>query len=167
MNLIPKDVPTKEAVRRIIAQARSSTWNGTDFSPYFNGCRWFLERELMSIVLTRDDYHHSSGWWKNPDYERCWHLSLGFFDGNKQVKDKDVKKTEEFLSYVFGKHKNKIWTEPPYSEIGKKRGIWHYRLFCDPRWNPIIPRKEVYSKDYTEPGWMSYSELQAYHKELL
>lgn len=164
MNVIEKNTPIKIIIKRILHQARTDTWNGTDFSPYFNACRWFLEGHFVSIILTRDVYHHESGWWKNPDYERCWHLSLGFYDRNKQAKDKDIKKTELFLTYIFAKHKRKIWTEPPYSDQGKKKGIWHYRLFCDPNWIPIIPRKEVYSKDYTEPGWMSYSELQAYHK---
>jgi hypothetical protein len=28
---------------------------------------------------------HTSGWWKNPDYEACWHLSISYAEerGNK------------------------------------------------------------------------------------
>jgi len=167
MNLIPKDVPIKESIRRILAQARSGTWNGISMTPYVDSCRWLLEGQNVGLILSRDVDHTNSGWWKNPDYERCWHLSMSFYDNNRNSIDKDVKKTELFLSYIFGKHKRKIWTEPPYSDIAKRRGIWHYRLFCDSRWKPIIPRKEVYSKNYTEPGWMSYSELQAYHEDFM
>lgn len=167
MNRIGKDVSIKHSIKRIVHQAGSGIWDGQTMDLYWDSCRWILDRHLMTIILTRDAYHHLSGWWKNPDYERCWHLSMAFYDRHWQSKDKDVKKTELFLSYIFGKHKTKIWTEPPYSERGKKMGIWHYRLFCDERWIPIIPRKEVYSKDFTEPEWMSYSELQAYHKDFL
>src|SRR5690606_31231568 len=30
------------------------------------------------LIYTRDVGHHSNGWWKNPDYERCRHLSISF-----------------------------------------------------------------------------------------
>lgn len=52
-----------------------------------------------------------------------------------------------------------LWCEPPYSEEGKKAGVYHYRLFCDENWQPIFPRGEVYSTQFTEMGWKSFSEL--------
>ena len=33
------------------------------------------------------------------------------------------------------------------------------RPLCDTHWRPILPRKEVYSKDFTELGWKSASEV--------
>lgn len=47
---------------------------------YLARCRRVLWDRGVSVLFTRDTGHHSTGWWKNPDYERCWHLSLGFFD---------------------------------------------------------------------------------------
>ena len=29
-----------------------------------------------SLIYTMDEGMHSIGWWKNPDYARCYHLSL-------------------------------------------------------------------------------------------
>lgn len=167
MNTIGKEVPLRESVRRVVAHSKTGIWDGQSITPYWNSCQWFLECSSVGMLLTRDHYHHLSGWWKNPDYERCYHLSLSFYDANKQSKPKDPKLTEEILDLTFGKHKKKIWTEPPYSEIAKKMSIWHYRLFCNEKWYPIMPRKEVYTKEFTDPAWMSYSELQAYHKDQL
>lgn len=39
------------------------------------------------------------------------------------------------------------------------KGVYHYRLFCDEAWKPIMPRGEVYSTQFTERGWKSFSDL--------
>jgi len=54
-----------------------------------------------------------------------------------------------------------LWIEPPYSPEGRRSDVHHYRLFCDEHWQPIKPRGEVYSTDFTEKGWKSFSELHA------
>jgi len=64
-----------------------------------------------------------------------------------------------WLEVFYGDDCRYIWAEPPYSEEGRKSDIWHYRLFCDINWQPILPRGEVYSKDFTEKGWKSFSEI--------
>lgn len=114
------------------------------------------------LIFTLDVGHHSSGWWKNPDYERCWHLSISFMDPltAAPTAHKDVELTEEWLVAFYGDDRRYVWAEPPYSNHGKAREVWHYRVFCDPAWQPIIPRGEVYSKEFTEAGWLSYSDLQ-------
>jgi hypothetical protein len=68
---------------------------------------------------------------------------------------------EKILDGLFGQNKKMIWIEPPYSEHGKSKEVWHYRLFCDANWFPIMPRGEVYSKEFTEKGWKSYSEIHS------
>ena len=45
---------------------------------YIGECSWFSPHRGVQIIFTRDTGHHSSGWLKNPDYERCWHLSLSY-----------------------------------------------------------------------------------------
>lgn len=137
--------------------------------------RWLMRsctaRHLPSgtlLIFTRDAGMHSSGWWKNPDYERCWHLSLSFHDPiTGEDGPKDARLTDEWLEAFYGDDCRYAWAEPPYSPDGKKADVWHYRVFCDPSWAAILPRGEVYSKEFTERGWMSFSELRnAHHRAL-
>ncbi|MBV5327213.1 MAG: hypothetical protein JZU65_06165 [Chlorobium sp.] len=137
----------------IKSAARLGIWNGKERSQYFESCRWLLERYPATVVFTKEVGYHSGGWWKNPDYERCWHLSLSFRGGAEK------KVTAEIINNIFGLYKNLLWVEPPHSEQGKKLNVWHYRLFCDDNWNPIKPRGEVYSTQFTELGWRSFSGL--------
>lgn len=120
-----------------------------------------LSREtLIRVIFTRDSGYHSAGWWKNPDYERCEHLSLSFLDAETGSKMDQQKTLAAKVSRAFfGDHIDKLWIEPPYSDEGRARSVYHYRLFCDIGWNPILPRGEVYSTHLTEKGWKSFSEL--------
>jgi len=112
------------------------------------------------LLYTRDVGHHSSGWWKNPDYENCYHLSLSFFDS---VTGKPAPfrrgEAEVWVRLFFGDDRRLLWCEPPSSALGRDRQVHHYRLFCDPAWKPVKPRGEVYSRTLTEAGWKSFSEL--------
>ena len=116
----------------------------------------------ITLIYTRDIGHHSSGWFKNPDYERCYHLSLSFFDPESLMPRTFNRRAGHELSRLFfGDDTRLLWIEPPYSAEGKLRGVHHYRLFCDPGWQPIKPRGEVYNTEFTEKGWKSFSELHA------
>lgn len=116
------------------------------------------------LIFTFDEGMHSSGWWKNPDYERCRHLSVSFRDPiTGESAPKDCKITDLWLEAFYGDDRRYIWSEPPFSSDGKRRDVWHYRVFCDPAWQPILPRGEVYSREFTEQGWLSFSELQTEH----
>lgn len=144
-----------DMARRMRFAAMQDVWNGVDATPYFEQCKWLSQRFICSMIFTRDVGYHSGGWWKNPDYERCWHLSISFPDGRNKVT------LDKIIEALFGAHKNLIWVEPPYTDTGKKYDVWHYRLFCDENWQPIKPRGEVYSTQFTEKGWKSFSELKA------
>lgn len=133
-----------------------------------DGCRARHEPTGTLLIFTRDAGAHSGGWWKNPDYERCWHLSLSFEDPETgEAAPKDVKLTQEWLELFFGEYQRLLWAEPPYTPQGKRKDVWHYRLFCDPSWTPLLPRGEVYTKQFTESGWMSFSELRGAHAKAL
>ena len=149
-------------VRTMRKAAMSGTWEGRSMTGYFKRCRHVLYDLGMIALFTRDTGHHTSGWWKNPDYERCFHLSLSFRDpetGEPAPRNKPL--TGLMLDGVYSHDKRLIWCEPPYSDDGKARDTWHYRLFCDDHWRPIMPRGEVYGHDLTEAGWKSFSEVQA------
>ncbi len=119
------------------------------------------------IIFTRDAGHHSSGWWKNPDYERCWHLSISFLGMPGAIPVPFEKaEAERIAQGFFGDHARWCWVERPYSPEGKARDVWHYRLFCDPSWAPIQPRGEVYSKEATPADWRSFSEIHGYQPAL-
>lgn len=142
--------------------ALSGTFDGTVPNKYLERCRAFHEPTGTLLIYTRDVGYHSSGWWKNPDYERCGHLSLSFVDPlTGQIAPRDRKRSKEWAQLFFGRHAGKAWIEPPYTKEGKAKEVHHYRLFCDPAWEPIVPRGEVYSRELTELGWLSWSDERA------
>lgn len=153
MRVLDKHTLLFDACKRFRYAAIQNEWDGRSDVP--DNCRWLLERYGCTIVYTRESGYHSGGWWKNPDYERCWHLSIAFFGGI------DKKTLKTIIDNLFGDYQNWIWTEPPYSDIGKAKEVWHYRLFCDEHWQPIKPRGEVYNTHFTERGWKSFSEVNA------
>src|SRR5579859_6428518 len=55
-------------------RGRSQEFN----QPYFARARQLHEKTGTSLIFTKDTGHHTSGWFKNPDYERCYHLSVSF-----------------------------------------------------------------------------------------
>ncbi len=115
-----------------------------------------------SLIFTRDTGHHSSGWFRNPDFERCWHLSLSPAPSRlwtPDTPDLDRRLRDRWLAAFFGEWTRLLWAESPHSSAGKRAGVWHWRLFCDEHWEPILPRGEVYSSEFTEKGWKSASEL--------
>lgn len=110
------------------------------------------------LLFTRDIGYHSCGWFKNPDYERCYHLSLSFWDmQTKQPRPYEYKLARTWVNIFYGDWTRYIWTESNHRPIPSTPH--HYRVMCDPAWQPIIPRGEVYSTEFTELGWKSYSEL--------
>lgn len=148
-------------LRRMRQCAWSGTWNGKSDTPYFRYCKHGYRTLGLIAIFTRDVGYHTSGWWKNPDFERCQHLSLSFVDPETEERaPKNQKLTDAFVDALFGVNKRLLWCEPPYSDDGKRMDVWHYRLFCDKGWNPIKPRGEVYGRELTEAGCLSFSDLQ-------
>ena len=144
------------AVARLAALQGS--FNGTQLTmPYMQACIHDYAPLDARIIFTRDTGHHSSGWWKNPEYERCEHLSMSFADGFAK------RKGEILARAFFGDSAKLLWIEPPYSSAGKQKEVWHYRLFCDEAWKPIKPSGEVYSRRMPAE-WMSFSERHASQK---
>jgi hypothetical protein len=117
----------------------------------------------VSLIFTRDEGMHACGWWKNPDYERCEHVSLAFWElrpGRPPLPQDHVRARLWCLGFFGVERCRYLWIEPPYSERGIERDVYHYRLFLAPDWRlPVLPRGEVYSRDFTEAGWKSWSDL--------
>lgn len=113
------------------------------------------------LIYTRDTGHHSSGWFKNPDYERCLHLSLSFTEPHRPLarRPRDYVLSDGWARLFFGDALRWAWAEPPVSARARELEVWHYRVFCDRFWLPLKPRGEVYSTEFTERGWKSATEL--------
>ena len=129
---------------------------------HINRCTHHHKPTQTTILYTRDVGMHDSGWWKNPDYNRCLHLSLSFIvmeGGSFHRLPHDHKMSRLWAEAFFGDDAKLLWIEGPFSEKGKIADVWHYRLFCDPAWKPILPRGEVYSRDWTPSDWKSWSDI--------
>jgi hypothetical protein len=148
-------------VNRMKRQAASGLFDGRVPSPYLARCH-HTHMLGISATYSRDVGYHTSGWWKNPDYERCRHLSLAFFEPESMqfTGQKNDPLTRLMVDAIFGVDRRWLWCEPPYSDEGKRKCVWHYRLFCDQGWQPICPRGEVYGRELIEAGWLSYSDVQ-------
>jgi hypothetical protein len=132
---------------------------------YIAACSAVHEASGTRLIFTRDSGAHSGGWWKNPDYELCKHLSLSFiaYDWGRRdygPRPQDRGKAAEWCELFFGRDACRLlWVEPPFTPEGKAADVFHYRLFCDQAWVPIKPRGEVYSRHLTEAGWKSWSDI--------
>jgi hypothetical protein len=105
----------------------------------------------ISVLASHDQGTHASGWWRNSDYDRCWHLSLCALHpahGYVDLPDSDLK---SWARGVFGQHVAISWTEPPASKLDIYRDApasaytTHVRVFLDQGGNPIQPEGEVYT----------------------
>lgn len=148
--------------------AKYGHWTGRiqskEQAKYFERCRRLFHTYPWSqLIFTRDVGMHTCGWWKNPDYEQCLHLSVSFIgvEGRRVFPlPKHEELTDAWVRLFFGEWTSLVWAEPPFSPEGQERGIWHYRVFTDRTFRtPLLPRGEVYSRELTERGWKSWSDL--------
>jgi hypothetical protein len=129
---------------------------------YIHSCTALHEPSHSVVLFTRDTGHHTSGWMKNPDFERCLHLSLSYRvveDRRLHLLPQDRKTSAHWARLFFGDALSLAWVESPKSDHGKRHDVWHWRVFCDPSWAPMHPRGEVYSTELTEIGWRSASQV--------
>lgn len=123
-------------------------------------CIRVLRRAGLALIYTRDTGMHSSGWFKNPDFERCLHLSISFRDSETgQAAPFEAYVAERLCRAFFGSDTGEAWIEGPKTPGGIRLGVMHYRVFCDEGWQPRRPRGEVYSLELAEAGWRSWSDL--------
>jgi hypothetical protein len=169
VNLITTSMEHLSRVMKI--HAKKGFFDGTTGTPYFESARQFHQETGVNIMFTRDIGYHTSGWFKNPDYERCWHLSLSFWDAEGQSpkpRPFENKLAQAWVHCFYGPSARFVWEEgmttDARSQIGNE--VRHYRVFCDPAWQPIIPRGEVYTKDFTEKGWLSWSDKLHAEKQM-
>lgn len=148
----------------MLAQANRGWYIGDDASLRRYGQRRDVigrtERELgIRLLLSKDKMHHSVGWWRNAEYEYCWHLSMSAWDRGRMLSNftgdpEDIPAAEEryWTFAFFPEHFDKLWHEPggtdprlTPAEKMRNRHFAHLRLFLDPEtFEPFIPEGEVY-----------------------
>lgn len=127
---------------------------------------------LISLLLSRDKMHHSVGWWRNAEYEYCWHLSVSAKPIEELGPHPDIPlwgvtpyaqvpraEIRYWIHAFFPVDFDKVWMEPggtdprlTREEARAHATMWHARLFLhptilDPRgepFHPFIPQGEVY-----------------------
>lgn len=173
--------PTDSMLAKVRLSANAGHFDGRETAAnmaYIRRCTWFHGASGTQFIYTRDTGHHSSGWMKNPDFERCWHFSVSFREPLQWPEDRIM--SQDFLLRMgmifpqapFDKRLAALWAralledmhryawvESPKSPEGKHLEVLHYRVFCGPDWQVISPRGEVYSTQHTEPDWRSWSEI--------
>ncbi|HEY2512550.1 MAG TPA: hypothetical protein VGI39_16900 [Polyangiaceae bacterium] len=165
--LLLVDAHMAQVAKVLRRRALLGTFNGhASGQLYINNCRRICGELRTVIIFTRDTGHHTSGWMKNPDYERCWHLSLSPMPDQIVVPgtvtplgelDKDTR--ARWVRAFYGDDARFTWFESAKSPEGKARHVEHFRLFCDEHWKPKLPRGEVYSMELTALGWRSASQV--------
>jgi len=136
---------------------------------YFRKCTRLHFDTGTQLIFTRDVGYHTSGWFKNPDYERCYHLSLSFHDlehGTYRAFEPEL--ASAWCSAFYGDAVTKIWEEGWSDKSKNTPGLVesrHYRVFCNPAWLAILPRGEVYTRDFTDKHWLSWSDKQYYDRK--
>jgi len=157
--------PDPRIVAHLRIQAAKMNYDGRQ-SPttmrHIQRCTVYHAPTRAVVLFTRDVGMHDSGWWKNPDYNACQHLSLSFAAmerGHVERLPFDRKMARRWAEAFFGDNCRLLWLEGPFSDEGKAAGVHHYRLFCDKAWKPILPRGEVYSRDWTPADWKSWSDV--------
>jgi hypothetical protein len=159
----------RNVARQMRAKARRGWYVGDMASLQAFGTRSVLraatEPELTtSLLFSRDKMHHSVGWWRNAEYEYCWHLSISTSetpDGATKVK---VPQSElRYWTHAFYPEDfDKVWLEPggtdprlTQEEKLRHATMFHMRVFLEPQlldsrgepFHPFIPKGEVY--DFT------------------
>lgn len=129
-----------------------------------------LNPELaISLSFSRDKMHHSVGWWKNAEYEYCWHLSIAAKVWEAVSDDAWARFAFEpfprnelryWAHTFFPLDFEKLWQEPGGTdprltpeEARVHATMWHFRVFLHPTilnaqgepFHEFIPKGEVYT----------------------
>lgn len=72
------------------------------------------------VLFTRDAGMHTSGWMRNPDYERCLHLSLSPAPMEPETLASQEEIEVFWVRAFFGDTRRWTWMEGPKSVEGKR-----------------------------------------------
>lgn len=107
----------------------------------------------LSLILTLDHGTHASGWWRNSQYDLCFHLSICGLSADRSEYETPLEaEMRWWATAFFSIDVDKAWIEPPASALDRYRfarssaHTWHVRLFLDRETGEaILPKGEVYT----------------------
>lgn len=158
-NLIEDTETVAKAEDRRLARLRrlavETPWNGQTEIPRQQRIRAasHLDRDIgVSLLLTYDIGYHASGWWRNSQYDSCWHASLVCINlPDRSYTDPADRVVRAWMHALFREWLHHAWTEPPatssdpYRNAPASRYTTHVRIFTDRSpIRPITPKGEVY-----------------------
>lgn len=164
--------PTVEQLnvaRQMRAFCRRHPWPGT--ARTMPRCRAMRQTAAVTdaemrtnLLLTLDVGYHASGWWRNAEYDTCWHLSLSWptpgVDDRPSYEPMPRPEASFWARLFFGDYAKWVWHEPggvahdrrAHQEALAYKNIEHLRLFLDRRTlRPILPTGEVYDLTRWDP----------------
>lgn len=103
---------------------------------------------VVRVIFTLDCGMHMGGWWKNSEYDRCWHLSLTMRTASSPLAIPETPTHAEqdvWVHAFFDPHAAWVWFEPATNTTPAGKAPVHYRLFLNQDLDPILPRGEVYT----------------------
>lgn len=143
-------------LRRLRRRAVEDPWDGREVPQAHRiTARSVLDPDVgVSLLLTYDRGYHASGWWRNSQYDTCWHASLVCLDltGPRPVHTDPVDRVvRAWMHALFGEWMRHAWIEPPAAPGDPHRNApaskyaTHVRIFTDRGpLRPITPVGEVY-----------------------
>lgn len=160
---------TAERTRKRLAVLRSRAfrrpWDGHGIPARPELMSALLEPgRRTSVMLSFDRGTHASGWWRNSEYDSCYHLSLTHLaDDGRSLEAPSDAEVRAWARAAFPLHYSWTWTERPLElgaavqstvRCGVERlpGVAHVRLFTDQAGTPILPMGEVYDLVPFEDG---------------
>jgi len=138
-------------------RAWSRPWDGRGFPPAGRLILCVQDRDKpISVLFTYDVGAHNCGWWRNSQYDRCWHLSMVVLKRAARLVDLAFEtptdlEVRAIARAFFGEDVRRAWVEPPasafdaYRTAPQSRHTYHVRVFTDRAGNAITPEGEVYT----------------------
>jgi hypothetical protein len=113
------------------------------------------------LTYKRDAGHHTCGWLANEQYQRCWHLSVSFWEPPAMLYAVayDRHLADAWVRAFFGEHCGWLWAERAASMHERWVGVRHWRLFADRDWTPLRLRGEHNRAALTRLGWQTWPAL--------
>lgn len=121
------------------------------------------DRQIL-VIYTRDYRAAGVPWFKNPELQYCFHLSLALRGPRDKPLPYNAEEGARVVRGFWGDDALRAWVEPAYNPEGQERDIWHYRLFTDEEGKPIVPKGEIgelYRPRGAPKHWRRFSDVHA------
>ena len=140
---------------------------------YFSWARGFHDATGTLLLYSREVWPPATiGEEKTEGYVYWRHLSLSFHETDleagpnrygrmRECLPKDEETTARWIEAFFGAQKVWVICEPPSTDNGRKFDVWHYRMPCDPNWEPLARKGSQIAQIFSGAGWHPWLDLAA------